>query len=260
MRVAWIVTLGGLVCWASPRLNSQEIPTTVQRDPQAVAVLQQAISTMAPTPPTDSRATGTVTVVEGSTTQQGTIEILTLGTTQTSETLGLPDAQRSIVYANGVSRDSYGAQSSNPAMQLVLSDQSADFPLPFFSSALANPDESITYIGPETLAGRSVQHIQVWNSFASRPHLRTLTSFSLKDVWIDTTPHLPTKIAYLRRASGGLAPGIPMEVLFSNYNSVSGVQYPLQIQKSRNGTPWQTITIQSVTFNTGLSTAQFQVE
>jgi hypothetical protein len=34
----------------------------------------------------------------------------------------------------------------------------------------------------------------------------------------------------------------------------------LEIQKSHNGTHWQTITIQSVSFNTGVTDAQFQVE
>jgi hypothetical protein len=38
------------------------------------------------------------------------------------------------------------------------------------------------------------------------------------------------------------------------------VLYPFQINKSYNGTPWEAITIQSVSFNTGLTTAQFQVE
>jgi len=116
------------------------------------------------------------------------------------------------------------------------------------------------YVGPETLNGASVQHIQVWNTFASKPHLQQLAAFSVKDIWFDTSSGLPVKIAYSRRAGGGSVPGIPVEVFFSNYTNVSGVLYPFQINKSYNGTPWQTITIQSVSFNTGLTDAQFQVE
>lgn len=231
-----------------------------QRDPQALALLQQAVAAMTPTPPSDSSATGSVTVVEGSTTQQGTIQILTLGTTQTSETLSLPAGQRTVIYSNGASKEIFGPESTNPRLQSVLSDQTVDFPLPFLAAALNNPDESFSYIGQETLNDRAAQHVQLWNSFASRGHLQTLASFSLKDVWLDATSGLPLKISYLRRTSGGMAPGIPVEIYLSKYTNVSGVLYPFQIEKSKNGTPWQTITIQNASFNTGLTAAQFQVE
>jgi hypothetical protein len=87
-----------------------------------------------------------------------------------------------------------------------------------------------------------------------------LASFSTTDFWLDPSSGLPLKIAYSRRAGGGAVPAIPVAVSFSNYTNVNGVLYPFQINKSFNGTPWQTITIQSVSFNTGLTAAQFQVE
>jgi hypothetical protein len=68
------------------------------------------------------------------------------------------------------------------------------------------------------------------------------------------------KISYSRRAGGQGVPSFPVEVSFSNYIRVNGVLYPFQINKSFNGTPWETITIQSVAFNTGLTAAQFPVE
>jgi hypothetical protein len=145
-------------------------------------------------------------------------------------------------------------------MQAVLTDQCVDFPLPFLASTLANADEYIRYVGPETLNGQSVEHIQVWNSFASKPHLQKLAPFSLKDVWIADFSGLPVKIAYARRVSGGLAPSIPVEVLFSHYSNVNGIVFPFQIEKSMNGMPWQTITIETVSFSTGLTAAQFQVQ
>jgi hypothetical protein len=82
-----------------------------QRDPQAVAVLQQAVATMATSTPADSSATGTLTVVEGSTTQSGSIQILTLGTNETSETITLPNGQRAVIYSNGKAKEANGNQS-----------------------------------------------------------------------------------------------------------------------------------------------------
>ncbi len=215
---------------------------------------------MATNAPSDSSATGTITIVEGSTTQNGTIQILTRGTNQTAEQITLSDTQRVVIYSNGDAKEVNGTQSTIPPLELIVTDQSPDFPLPLLLSVLNNPDEAYKYIGQESLNGVAVQHIQVWNTFASHPPLQQLTPFSAKDIWLDTTSALPLKIAYTRRAGSGAVPSFPVEVFFSNYSNVNGVLYPFQINKSYNGTPWQTITIQSVSFNTGLTDAQFQVE
>jgi hypothetical protein len=53
------------------------------RDPQAFALLQAAAAALARMPPGDSMATGSVTLAAGSTTDQGTIRVLTKGTSQT---------------------------------------------------------------------------------------------------------------------------------------------------------------------------------
>jgi hypothetical protein len=260
MRVAWIFFLGSAVFLASAHLNSQQTSTAVQRDAQALAIVQQSVRAMASSAPADSSATGSVTIVEGSTTQSGTIQILTLGASQTSEILILPDGTRTVVYSNGLAKETNGTQAAAPPLETVVTDQCSDFPLPLLLSALNNPDTSMRYVGPETLDGTAVQHIQVWNSFASKPRLQKVASFSLRDIWFDSSSALPLKIAHTRREGGGAAPSIPVEISFANYTKVAGVLYPFQITKSFNGTPWQTITIQNVSFNTGLTAAQFQVE
>ena len=239
---------------------AQQTSTTVQRDPQAVAVLQRSVAAMASTTPSDSSASGTVTIVEGSTIQTGPIQILTRGTGQASETLTLPQGQRAVIYSNGDAKEVNGAQSSNPVLELIVTDQCPDFPLPLLLSALNNSDFAFHYVGQETLNAASVQHIQIWNTFASNPRLQKLAPFSQRDLWFDSTSSLPLRIGYSRRAGGGAVPAIPVEIFFSDYRNLGGVLYPFQINKSINGTPWQTITIQSVSFNTGLTDSEFQVE
>ena len=241
--------------------NHQQIASQApSQDPQAISILQQAINAMGNVP-SDSAATGTVAITQGSTSQTATIQILTLGTSATSETITSPTNQNVIVYSNGDAKETSGGQSVNPTLQLIVTDQCADFPLPLLSSFLANPDESIHYVGLETISGESVQHLQVWNTFASKPAiLQPLAPFSTRDLWFDSTSGLLVKMAYTRRAGGGAVPGAPVTVSYGSYQNVSGVLYPFQINKSFNGTPWQTIAIQNVSFNTGLTTAQFQTE
>jgi hypothetical protein len=231
-----------------------------ERDAQAVTLLQQSIAAIAKTAPSDSSATGIVTLVEGSTTEDGTVQILTFGTSATGEILSLSNEQRTTIYSSGAVKETKGNLSVNPSMELALTDQCMDFPLPFLMFALSNPEESIHYIGLETLDGQAVQHLQVWNSFASKPRLQPLSTFSEKDIWIDPASNLPVKISWSRRAGGQGEPAFPVEVSFSNYTNSSGILYPFLIKKSFNGTPWQTITIQSVSFNTGLTATQFSVE
>ena len=260
MRFPRLVSFGLALLLLSAPLLSQQPSPTVQRDPAAISLIQKSVAAMATNVPADSSATGTITIVEGSTTQNGTIQILTRGTNQTAEQITLPDTQRAVVYSNGDAKEVSGTQSTIPPLELIVTDQSPDFPLPLLVSLLNNPDEAYVYIGQESLNGTTVQHIQVWNTFASVPRLQQLAPFSTKDIWLDSTSALPLRIAYTRRAGSGAVPSFPVEVFFSNYSNLNAVLYPFQIKKSYNGTPWQTITIQSVSFNTGLTDAQFQVE
>lgn len=235
-------------------------PSSVSRDPQAVAIMQQSIAAMANNTPSDSSASGAAAITEGSTAKTGTIQILTRGSGQTAETITLSDTQRAVIYSNGNALEVDGNQSVSPPMESIVTDQCPDFPLPLLLGFLNNQDEAFLYIGQETVDAVTVQHIQVWNTFASVPHIQQLGSFSVRDIWFSSATGFPVKIAYTRRAGGGAVPSFLVEVTFANYTNVNGILYPFQISKSYNGTPWEAITIQSVTFNTGLTDAQFQVQ
>lgn len=243
-------------------IQAQQSPAPVipKRDPTAIALLQESVGAMAASAPSDSSATGTINIVEGSTNQSGSISIQTRGSGETAEIINLPEEQRSVIYSYGEAKEVNGTESVNLPLELILVDQSADFPLPLLSAMLSYSDESFRYIGQETLNGMMVQHIQVWNSFASKPRLQKLAPLSTRDIWFDSASHLPVKVAYSRRAGRGAVPAIPVEIDFSGYKNVDGVFYPFQINKLYNGTPWQTITIQNVSFNTGLTDSQFQAE
>lgn len=247
---------------SSTSVPSVQSTWTFRRDTVATALLQKSVAAMAATAPSDSAATGSLTIVEGSTNETGTITIQTHGMAETAETIDLPDGHRAVIYNNGDAKEVNGSNSVIPTLQLILVDQCVDFPLPLLSAFVNNPDESIHYVGQESLNGVSVQHIQVWNSFASKPRMQKLglAPFSVREIWLDATSYLPVKVAYSRRMGGGAYPSIPVAITFSNYKNVNGVLYPFQIDKSYNGTPWQTITIQSVSFNTGLTDAQFETE
>lgn len=234
-----------------------QLPTAPARDQQAVVVLQQSFAAMGRTLPTDSVATGTITLVEGSRTEEGTIRITSRSHDQSLEDITTPTDHRVIVYSRLAAAETKAGKTKAASLELSLNSQTPDFPLPLVAWALASPDAAVSYVGLEQVNGESVHHIRVWNSFATRPEFRSLAEFSVRDIWIDGARFLPRKIAYHRREAGGAVPRIPVETFFEDYKSIGGVSYPFLIKKNLNGTPWATITISTVTLNTGLSDTDF---
>lgn len=257
MRLPSVVFSALLLFLFTPHILAQQPPP---RDPQAVAVLQQSVAAMGGgIMPRDSLAIGTVTIVEGSATESGTVRILTRGPDQTLEEIQTAKRQQKIVYSRGNAKQVEGTAGRSLPMELVVSSQCPDFPLALVAGALNSSDVAIEYLGREPLGGGVAHHIRFWKTFPNQPKLQHLGPLSAKDIWVDAVTGLVRKISYFRRAAMGASPAIPAEVVYSNYRGVSGVQYPFTIEKSFNGTPWMTIAIQSVTVNTGLRDADFPV-
>jgi hypothetical protein len=259
MRVARLFLSFALVFSSSPRLSSQQTAPRVQRDPQALVVLQMATAATGGSVPTDSTASGTVTTDAGSLTESGTIVILTRGTNQTSEQIQTPHGL-TLVYSNGQASQVINSVVTTLSLELASSSRSMAFPLPVLADVLSNADSSFVYVGLESLNGLNVHHLQYWNSFSSQPKFQFLVPFTLTDIWIDAASGLPQRISQTQKAGRGSEPRIQLDTYLSNYQNVRGVLYPFSIQKSLNGSPWITITITSVAFNTGMTDANFPVQ
>jgi hypothetical protein len=255
----FLVPLAALLSLLSQSSTQQAAPE-VERDPQAVAVLQASVRAMGGTVPSDSIATGSITIVAGSQTSAGTIRILTRGTNQSSEQITLPQSTYSVTYSGGLAGESINSATASIPIERTVTSQSVCFPLPFLAAALANPDESIQNIALETLGQQSLQHLRIQNTFASHPVFQQFADFATFDVWLNANTGLPERISFVRRNGSGATPGIPLDAYFSAYKTTSGVAYPTQINLSLNGTPWTTITISSVAFNTGLTDSSFSVQ
>jgi outer membrane lipoprotein-sorting protein len=214
---------------------------------------------MGGTLPADSVATGTVTIVEGSRTEEGTIRVASRGSDQSVEDITLTNDHRVVVYSRLAAAETRGGKTVAATFELSASSQTPDFPLPLIAWALTSPDAAASYVGLEVVNGEQLHHIRIWNAFTSIPAAQSAADFTIRDIWIDASKFHPRRIAYQRRRAGGAAPRIPVVVYFADYRDVSGILYPFQIKKDLNGTPWTTITISTVQFNTGLSDTDFPV-
>ncbi len=229
------------------------------RDSQAVAIVQQSIAAMGGVAPADSVAIGTIELVAGSKTGNGTIRILTRGLEQTVEEILTSEGRRAVIYSRHQASEAEGNSARTLQLELVVSSRSPCFPLVVVAAALNDPETAFRYLGEDSLDGFAVHRVRFWKTFASQPKLQHLAEFSVNEVWIDAASGVPRKLAFERRAAGGAEPSIPVEVFYSDYRKIGGVLFPFQVLKSLNGTPWATITLDSVALNTGLTDRDFPV-
>jgi hypothetical protein len=210
--------------------------------------------------PADTVATGSITIVAGSKTDSGTIRILTRSVDQSAERILTPDTDRTLIYSRGSACEKENGSSRQLPLERAATSQSSFFPLLTLATALQS-DWAVQYLGLDTLGDVKAHHIRFWNTLSSNPKFSPLAEFSVRDIWIDAASNLPRKLAYEQReATGPEEPRIRIEVYFSDYRNLNGVLYPFLVQESFNGTPWTTIRIEKVVFNSGLSGADFPVQ
>ncbi|MCI0353906.1 MAG: hypothetical protein L0099_02540 [Acidobacteria bacterium] len=239
--------------------SQEQIEASVTRDPQAAEILAQAVAAMGGTVPADSRAEGKFERVAGSSTDAGTVRVLTRGTTQSTEQIESSDGKHEdAVYSQGEARRAENGTAGKATLELAASSQSALFPLPLLYAALTDTSGGLEFVGVEALEGRQALHLRFWKSYP-QPRLRHLSDFSRREAWIDAQSGLPVKLAWVEREALGPEEGLRVEVFYSDFRSVGGVLYPFLVTKSLNGTPALTIRIDSVVFNTGASDADFAV-
>ena len=259
MRVGRLFLSFVLFIASCPHLNSQLSGPAAQRDQQAIALLQTSVRAMGGTVPSDSVASGNVLIVEGSLTSSGTVRILTRGTNQTSIQFQTTNVNWSVNYSSGQANRVDATGTTVLPLELSASSQSHYFPFPLLSGLLSNPDISLQYVGQESLDSSLTNHIRVQNTFASSPSLQFLSDFTTADIWLDASTTLPLRISLTRRNGGGSSPRIAISLSFSNYKTIADVLYPFSIQEFLSGTLWATTSIQSVSFNNGLTDSSFPV-
>jgi hypothetical protein len=133
---------------------------------------------------------------------------------------------------------------------------------PVLGSLAGGSNVVFSYVAQETLNNSAVQHIQSSGSQPVQPPSSgpTLQQLSTMDFYLDATTFLPTAIAFNVHPDTNAAANIPVQVVFSNYQNIGGVNVPMHIQKYLQGTLQIDITISSATFNTGIALSNFSTQ
>lgn len=97
-----------------------------------------------------------------------------------------------------------------------------------------------------SIQGIDIRDEQMTPNATSADAIVLLTHLSTVDIFYDPTTYLPASLAYTIHPDVNAAQDIPVEIVFSNYQTVSGVTVPFHIQQFVNGTLRLDIAISSV--------------
>jgi hypothetical protein len=246
----------------------QSIATTATQDPQAVSVLNQALSAAggatAHRAVTDYTASGTITY-HNNPDIQGTVSVKGMNAVAVRIDATLPTGVRSWAIHEGVAsaKDENGKLSVaiNPPnvpssdafpYQTPLFPSSIAFPYHQLTIALANPSFSIAYGGVTQVDGHSVHHIQVQR--VSAGGVDPMSRYHARELFIDTS-------TFQIVMTQDLVPkNVVHQIHYSHYSAVSGVLAPLTLAEDLGGQQTWTIQLSQITFNSGLQDSAFALQ
>ncbi len=123
-----------------------------------------------------------------------------------------------------------------------------------------------SYIGPETHNGQQVVHLSVsqqfWLNVLGQAPIQAPPLFqhlSQMDLYLDPTTLLPLELDFEVHPDNNALADIPVEISFSSYGDVNGVQVPFHVQRYLNGSLALDLEFTSVAFGSGLNAASFAV-
>jgi hypothetical protein len=225
-------------------------------DPQALTLASLSVAALTGgTAVTDITLTGNSTLTIGSDVGSGPAKLSAKGRYESRLDLNLDNGQRTEIRnsTGGPLAEWIGADGSSHLFALANCMTDAVWFYPTFSSlASANdPNQTLSYIGLETLNGASVQHLHsVWSG----------QDFTSSDFYLDATTLLPVATSFNAHPDDDPTKNIAVQVLFSTYENLSGVQVPYHIQELFNGVLLLDFTATTAAVNSGLQDSLFAIQ
>jgi hypothetical protein len=119
-----------------------------------------------------------------------------------------------------------------------------------------------TYIGQENRGSGTVQHIRVYRYLSGqKPRIISFTeNVSTEDIYLDSNSLLPVAFSFSAHPDDDASTNIALEIDFSNYQVVNGVQVPMHVQRFVAGGLALDIVATGAILNSGLSDSPFSIQ
>jgi hypothetical protein len=270
--VLLFVCLIAIPGWSQQATSSQtsQPQSPAPQDPQAVAVLNQALAAAGGTAAfkaiADYTATGTVTY-HWNPEEQGTITIQALGVSAIRIDANLPTGTHFEAIHSGQTtrKGTDGRFWQYPPPYPTPSSEAFPYQPPIFpaglflpvgqlAAVLNNPRFAISYRGLVQLGVKSVHDIQVQRVIPRQTSPDSMTQYQLIDFFVDqntfqvvmTQDNVPKNIVH--------------QVRYSNYGQADAVLVPFSISEQMAGQKTRDIQLTQITFNKGLQDSAFVIE
>jgi len=235
-----------------------------QRDPQAVAIVQQVVKAMgaaAQSPPTSIVASGTYTRYLAGSTVSYPLRVEVLGSDQFRWEIDTPDLGTIVTVVSGTAAWSQSTQGTEPIAVAEIPGKTCEsFPFLALAAWANSPTVGLAMVGPETLAGRSVDHITVTPTLAGNTDPNRENRYETtqrRELFLDRQTLLPYRMRYYSHPLDWRVP-LAMEVEYGNFQTVNGLSFPASITTFRGALMLSQIQLNSLTLNVPVSAVDFQ--
>lgn len=224
-----------------------------QQQSSGLVWAQQAMAALTGGVPVSSvTESGSVVRTLGGDQEQGSITLQSSGVMTNQITISTAAGNRSETrsWDGGVPSGQWTGLDGQPhqiAQQNCWTDAVWFFPALSLLSDYADPTLVFTDLGQQQYSGGSVEHIQVYRYLTNlAPDGQQLIErLSTVDFYLDSQTTLPVAMAFLRHGESDVTANVPVAIVFSQYQSISGIQVPFQVTQLLNGSPLLQLTITS---------------
>lgn len=266
MRFARYARLFSFLLLPIPILGQQ----TATSSPQGATFLTQAFAAMVGRGSiSDVTLTGTVRRIAGSEDESGSVALKALATGESRMDCTLPSGQNSEIRSIASEGAPAGAWNRSDGVSHAMSQHNLLTSPSWFQPAITlglvlSQNQTVSYIGQETRNGVSVIHVAATQQFTfpgvGTQTIALLQHLSQTDIFLDTTTLLPAALAFNQHPDDDAGVDISIQVRFSDYRAVNGVQIPFHIQSYTNNTLTLDIQIQTAILNSGLTASAFAIQ
>src|SRR5208282_3730699 len=270
----------------SAQQTGSSAPASATNDPQAVAAVKSSLSALVgQANVADVTLTGNAQWIAGSAEESGTATLQAMAGGYSQLSLSLSSGPRSeirnpsaIPLPGGLPADIPASVAQTPqpvgawsgvdgalhpiAQHNLLTDATWFFPAFTLGNLTSSQGYVLSYIGLETLNGQQVVHVSASEPFPTAPTQVSplLRHLSQMDLYFNSTTLLPVALDFNVHPDNNAGLDIPIEIQFSSYQPINGVQVPFHVQKYLNNDLVLDLQLNNATLNSGLTAAAFQLQ
>lgn len=251
----------------APVFAQAQTPPAAPRDPQSVLLLQQSLGALTGTATiSDVTLSGSANWTAGSDSESGGVSMKATAIGQGRMDLSLSGGDRSETRdisafpPTGATLEPSGTWQPI-AVHNLYSDPSWFFPAFLIRRVLSATNYTISAADAETKNSISVEHL--WFSQTNRyigPFSVLIQPLDRVDIYLNAANLLPVAIDFKTHPENSGAATIAIEVQFANYQSFQGAMVPYHIQKYLQYGLLLDVTVETIQFNSGLSSSEFATQ